>query len=291
MSHPNSTIRINVDVSNPGQFFACCGLLELADRLWRGAEGWFEGSSFCIRTPVDTPNAACELAAQITECRILSSLTDEQTARLKVLKNLKKDLRNDATNLETAELSEQWERERLCIPIGRHVWLDWWSDELADGSHLKTWAGKQMISEIVRGLHASVKRVDLAAVDSDQWLTLSTSGGGLPLYFDSDIGDCSSSLDVGFSMDAIDMRSQIRPVLELLAFVGLQRFRPKTIERKSRYGYATWATPLLPELAKVVCCLGIEQFVQTKFEFKLFYRTKYLKSFLPAVPLTQGVDP
>ncbi len=24
--------------TNPGQFFACCGLLELADRLWPGAE-------------------------------------------------------------------------------------------------------------------------------------------------------------------------------------------------------------------------------------------------------------
>ena len=36
-------IRVNVDPTNPGQFFACCGLLELADRLWPGAEGWFAG--------------------------------------------------------------------------------------------------------------------------------------------------------------------------------------------------------------------------------------------------------
>jgi CRISPR-associated protein Csb3 len=285
---PEPSIRVNVDVTNPGQFFACCGLLELADRLWRGSEGWFHGSSFCIRPPLDSPNAATEFAARLNECRILSSMTVEQTARLKVLKNLRKDLRNDASNRETAELSEQWERERLCIPIGRHIWLDWWSDERGDGAHLKTWAGKQLISEIVQGLHDSVKRVDLATVDAEQWLTVSTSGGGLPLYLDSDIGDCSSSRDVGFSMDAIEVRSQIRPVLELLAFVGLQRFRPRTIERRTRYGYATWATPLLPELASVVCGLGINEFVQTKFEFKLFYRTKYLKSFLPAVPFAQG---
>ena len=32
---------MTVDPTNPGQFFACCGLLELADRLWPGAEGWF----------------------------------------------------------------------------------------------------------------------------------------------------------------------------------------------------------------------------------------------------------
>ena len=39
--HLQSTITVKVNATNPGQFFACCGLLELADRLWRGAEGWF----------------------------------------------------------------------------------------------------------------------------------------------------------------------------------------------------------------------------------------------------------
>ncbi len=41
-------IRVNVDPTNPGQFFACCGLLELADRLWPAAEGWFEKGEFLI---------------------------------------------------------------------------------------------------------------------------------------------------------------------------------------------------------------------------------------------------
>jgi CRISPR-associated protein Csx14 len=42
MNDVESTMRVNVDVTNPGQFFACCGLLELVDRLWPGPEGWFE---------------------------------------------------------------------------------------------------------------------------------------------------------------------------------------------------------------------------------------------------------
>ena len=33
MSESSHTIRIRVDATNPGQFFACCGLLELASRL------------------------------------------------------------------------------------------------------------------------------------------------------------------------------------------------------------------------------------------------------------------
>lgn len=42
MKNPLPSISIPVDLSNPGQFFACCGLFELADRLWPGTEGWFE---------------------------------------------------------------------------------------------------------------------------------------------------------------------------------------------------------------------------------------------------------
>jgi CRISPR-associated protein Csx14 len=34
-------IQLRLQPTNPGQFFACCGLLELADRLWNGAEGSF----------------------------------------------------------------------------------------------------------------------------------------------------------------------------------------------------------------------------------------------------------
>jgi len=55
MPHPEPNITVNVDVTNPGQFFAYCGLLELADRLWpcvevvrSFTEPRFERSRFCI---------------------------------------------------------------------------------------------------------------------------------------------------------------------------------------------------------------------------------------------------
>ncbi len=34
MIKPKASMSVKVDVTNPGQFFACCGLLELADRMW-----------------------------------------------------------------------------------------------------------------------------------------------------------------------------------------------------------------------------------------------------------------
>ena len=50
MTEEKPNISVNVDVTNPGQFFACCGLLELAGRVSPGAEGWFEKASFCLHT-------------------------------------------------------------------------------------------------------------------------------------------------------------------------------------------------------------------------------------------------
>ncbi len=54
MTDSVSTISIPVDLANPGQFFACCGLFELADRVWPNAEGWFDARqtppSFHIET-------------------------------------------------------------------------------------------------------------------------------------------------------------------------------------------------------------------------------------------------
>src|SRR6516225_3312737 len=51
---PDPDISINVDIRNPGQFFACCGLLEISSRIWPDSEGWFEitgrRTTYCIAT-------------------------------------------------------------------------------------------------------------------------------------------------------------------------------------------------------------------------------------------------
>src|SRR5687768_9486618 len=75
MSLLQPSIRITVDAANPGQFFACCGLLELADRLWPGAEGWFEHQDRCfaISTPHPT-NEFSELVNKLIEVGLKSEL-------------------------------------------------------------------------------------------------------------------------------------------------------------------------------------------------------------------------
>ena len=107
-----------------------------------------------------------------------------------------------------------------------------------------------------------------------------TSGdGGLPFYFDAQIGSGSSSIDVGYSLDALSMRSGIRPAIELLAFIGLERFQPR--RDGDVLTYRTWHRPLPPVLAAAACAAGYPE-DGVSYQFNILYRTKYLKAFLTA---------
>jgi CRISPR-associated protein Csb3 len=84
--------------------------------------------------------------------------------------------------------------------------------------------------------------------------------------------------------------STARPALELLAFIGLQRFRPLQFRRENRFVYTAWSDPLPIAIAAPAACGELPTGKSTSFEFRLLYRTKYLKSFLPAVPFNGAYD-
>src|SRR5260370_38700800 len=86
------------------------------------------------------------------------------------------------------------------------------------------------------------------------------------------------------------MESPARPARELLAFIGLQRFRPGEIKGENRFLYTAWNRPLPIEVAMPAACGALPIIGADRFEFRLLYRTKYLKSFLPAIPYTGGSD-
>ena len=79
-------ITTNVDTTNPGQFLACCGLFELAHRLWDGTEGWFDKANgktvFCLQ------NAKLEIQAlgllqALTSCSIMK-LSSAENGKLAI---------------------------------------------------------------------------------------------------------------------------------------------------------------------------------------------------------------
>ncbi len=288
-----SAIRVRVDPTNPGQFFACCGLLELADRLWGAAEGWFDGQGLFLLRPTQLiPNfAASVLIDAIARCPLVNTLTELELQRREELSSMPKKRREAVPSIEAEKkaLDTLWRESPILLLEPFHLRLDWFVDERAGGDTFKTWAGQQSVVEIARGMKAPVEAGDWSATPPEDWLSKRSTSASLPFNFDSDLGGMGSDRDVGFSFDPLkSIRVQTRPLLELLAFVGLQRFRPIRIATKNRYRFSFWFDPLLPEVAATAACGLLESPRARAFEFRLLYRTKYLKSFLPATPIARS---
>src|SRR5580658_7130147 len=169
MRNTTPTITIPVDLTNPGQFFACCGLFELADRLWRGAEvhAHFEPEHFFL-TGKDSIGTISSLLRDFAKakCHQLDP-EDNAASALKLLAPF--DLR-----------------------------LDWWRKpekdqiDLGGGGQLKTWAGKQFGPLIFGLMKEAANKATLADSPLDYGALVFDSKNGKanrktisPFYFDS----------------------------------------------------------------------------------------------------------
>ena len=287
MSNQEPNISIPVDLTNPGQFFACCGLLELADRIWPGAEGWFTDGMFNV-TGIKSMNFN-SLMDSVIQSRVLNTMTPEKAARLEVLASMTKKARERLPGLEDEKKTlEALRREEPIVLDGKAcLRIDWFCDNSAGGSRFKTWAGQQSVLDITQAMHGGLASI-LHLSESMLWSN--AHGIGLPFNFDSDLGGQGSALDIGFSFDPLAgsevtrIEGTCKPALEFLCFVGLQRFRPREVKGENRFVYAAWNPPLAPGVAAAAVCQAIKLSAAKCYEFRLLYRTKYLKSFLPAQP-------
>lgn len=284
MTHPKPDITVTVDVTNPGEFFACCGLLELADRLWPGAEGWFVENQFCISCSGDLT----ALLDRLAHTPVNSSVTDEGLRRLGTLLSAKKSSLSEGEREEKEVLRAKWQEERLHFDEPFDLWLDWWRDERGERTPLKTWAAKQFILEIVRPLQDALKVV-LGQSPHHDILQRTSKIDGLPLYFDSHAHCQSTALDTGFSLydlrKIIRLSDSTRPALELLAFIGLQRFQVLFDTEDSLLRFNAWSNSL-PVLVAPIVARGIQLLPRGRlYQFRLLNRTKYMKAFLPATAI------
>ncbi len=284
MSGAEPNITVNVDLTNPGQFFACCGLLELADHLWPGAEGAFssDGRTFNIRG--DDTRTLYDLLGAISSCQISSTLTDDEIERLRSMLNKKKTTLTEDELREKAALNTKWRVERLRLHEPFDFWIDWWTDDAGGGSRFKTWAGKQLVLDIVKSMQEPLSDDSLKSCENGDCLSWSVGEKAIPFYFDSNFGSQSSSLDVGFSLDSLKISLRVRPLIELLTLVALQRFRPLFDKESNVYRFQAW-TDYLPPLLAAAAVAGLGPLSRLRFCFSLLYRTKYLKAFLPATQI------
>lgn len=289
MIRPEPNIVVKVDVTNPGEFFACCGLLELADRLWPGTEGWFDlvGQHFCLHVSATSEfEASRRFLEALVETNMVNTMTTSQMQRREELAAMSKKERK-AQRLEDDKkaLDKLWRESPILIGAPFSLRVDWFLDDYGGGSTFKTWAGQQSVIDIATAMKVSLESVEFIASPSERWFFQRSNDGSVSFNFDAMLGSQGSDRDVGFSRDPLQIPTTSRPLVELLAFVGLQRCRPAVSQERNRYRYSIWTQSICPELAAAVSS-GYAPYDETyRFEFRLLYRTKYLKSFLSATPI------
>lgn len=223
---------LNVDVQNPGQFFSCCGLFELAYRQGNGdVEAYFtDGQFFLVDEPVD-------LVESLLTCEI-------------------RDNDNDGS---------LW----IGDPFNLH--LDWWFNFKANGwqirrgvAPLKTWAGAQKAGVIMAcSRDALVPR----GLDPDVF-NYGTVVKRKPFYHDSRLNMWSSALDTGFSNNNEKMAIITYPAVDTLSVIGLQRFLPKRMDDRLKYTYVPWQQQYPIAVAAMVASAAIPEVGRsTQYQF------------------------
>jgi CRISPR-associated protein Csx14 len=235
MSDPTPSIIVAVDATNPGQFFACCGLLELADRLWPGAEGWFaEGDR---EFKIACGGTLGELLATLImdPPNVVERLESGRLEIAPIIAPLAFSFDGGST---TAFVLDAWTRIALVKGVARVISNPPWN----------FWSGQQTSARIWEALRqelaAQMARMNVTP-SRDLFSHRLLQGG----RYGFDSGPAWNALDVGFSPNEQNLEVEASPVTELLAAVGLQRFRPAMCDDRDRFDYFAWRSPSPPLVA------------------------------------------
>jgi CRISPR-associated protein Csb3 len=241
-------IRLSVDLTNPGHFFGCCGLFELAQRIWPTAVAHFEGTTFIV--------SEGELSTLV-----------ERVAR------------------QPLEVLEPANKTSSALRLGGAfaLRLDWWKTERG----LKTWAGRMSVDRIATSLQRELPQcLNAGFFDAGHVVVGPDNKKVEPFYFDGRRGASALPLDVGFSSDALSLETVAFSATEFFTLIGLQRFRPESPKLRV-YRYRAWATALPATLAALAMANAIPDRGRL-FRFESAFRTdqRKHKAFSPAVPVT-----
>ncbi len=269
------TISLRVDVFNPGQYFACCGFFELADKMIPGILAHFEQDEITNQWRFNLSQIDC-----IDNGNILS-------------------LRSLLEFITLAEITplDPDDAPKSALNIGKpfNMIVDWWRYESREIGKLKTWAGQMNVCSIAndmkQALNAEIN--NHAKLIENIFYISSMANSGQPYYFDANYAVNAQAQDVGFSVDklnkgGINLKTVTSPAVELMSLVGLQRARPVLVcnaKGKERlYRYIVWTKPIQISLILAAINGLIPGNIQN-FEFANPSRAKDYRAFMPAVLL------
>jgi hypothetical protein len=254
-------LRIPLDPTNPGQFYACCGLVELFDFLGHDVLSRFELNP---KRPKLAEFAVTE-ASEKDLAHVLGQVVD---ARYETLTD---------TRAETSVLPVRAELESGAIE------LDWWLDEFRmEATVLKCWAGQVTSGRLFKELPP--------LIDSEASpVQLFHAARASKSKFGVDPRSAWNALDFGYSPNEQGQDAATFPAVEMLAAFGLQGFRPFP-SRDRRAHYSLWLEDL-PRIAAIQASLAPWDGANVAaFEFEIAKRGQSYKYFTPATPVLKGTS-
>jgi hypothetical protein len=246
---PAPDITLNVDTRNPGQFYACCGLLEISSRIWPESEAWFEvrgrRSRYRIATNSGHSDPLIEIMHRVSEPNtVVEGDADYYTPGLRPLLLVPFDLR-----------------------------LDWWIEDGVQKSPLKMWAGQQTPLRIMSDMQTQLRYLKPGQDLFYQHRPMSGRWG-------IDAASSWTARGVGYSPDEQNMPWIAYPATETFAAIGLQRCRPLRIEEMKRrwFSYYAWTCPLEISVVPSSAIMGKGQIAE-RYLFEAKMRNRQYGSF------------
>ncbi len=237
---------IPVDLINPGQVFACLGLLEAADVLLGEAEGGFDWTSEIaprFNISADGDKDPCRTVLEFLITAQLERLAPEGFA----------DTRPDDGPLCVVETFTAPRADRMALPLrlerdASRLDITHWCDASSRNS-FKLFAGQQRSAAITRqmldGIRMLWKNHQDALLGDPFGLTVPLGGSS----FKFDARKSWTAIDAGYSPDEQTHSVEASPAVEMLGAIGLEHARPDEFDtREVRYG--VWRGPLPPALAR-----------------------------------------
>jgi hypothetical protein len=239
--YPAPDIVLDVNLRNPGQFFACCGVLELASRMWPGSEAWFVAENGAATFRAVTGSGSNDPLGEIVD-----------------------HLLAEGPTVQFAKDHEDYspDRKPVILRAPFDLRLDWWLDSYRGGdkSELKVWAGKQTPEQNFRFLKQTWSEI-VAGMEQSSSARRNMLGQRRPIVIDGrpkaarfgvDPSASWEAQDVGFSPDEQGYGVAASPATEILAAIGLQRCRPVRDEasRGRWFVYHVWADPIQINVAQ-----------------------------------------
>jgi CRISPR-associated protein Csx14 len=263
--------RIPVDILNPGQVFACLGLMEILEILEGHVEGKFDidENKFVIRTPGNNHPIESILDYLLNcEFRMAAPRGWKPWENIKDEKKVKKlrDIISKAEKIERImckkeELSDKGTDLPICITYENKeaLLLYQWCNNTAQ-QDLKLYSGNRSAFDIFKNMlfgKDARNRNDMAEgvyhlytqrkeeVIKDPLNTLVEIGGS----FNFDPRGAWDAINIGYSIDKQKQKILSSPLIEILSQYCLQYTIPKMIENSIFYGI--WGVFLPTSLCRV----------------------------------------